>query len=410
MEFHNLTPFESLAYGALDTHDEEHHVVVTRVVYRLVSDGGSATHRCVAVTDEDVCALVTEDVFEGEVNASSVVAESDIAPFKPRCDVVVHATAHAPNDVASTRWSVRMRVTAPDPPHASSERDAPRGVLIDKTLSVCGPRRFERSLDGAWTLTEPIAVKTVPMRWERAFGGRSVVPDREHADRMLLNEVCFTNPLGAGWVERRHFEAHEKAAGEALSSLPAPQIEHPDHGVTSLVVAEHPPHAVEAPAMAELAASYGATPAGLGFVGRAWTPRLQRAGTYDDAWVRARHPFLPDDFKFAYWNGAPDDQQIAHPGLGLSIELWNLAAPTHSRDGCVRFTLPPHRAFVMAWMRGLPVPVPAVIDTVRVDAEAMTVTCLWRVLIARSLGVERLDARFETDPEAHLLKLETAHG
>ncbi len=374
MEFHNLTPFDALAYGALDTHDEEHHVVVTRVVYRLVPDGANATHRCEAVTEGDVCDLVTEDVYEGEVNESSVVAESDIAPFKPRCDVVVHATAHAPGGAAATRWPVRVRVTAPDPPHASSPGDAPRGALIDKTLEVTGPRRFERSLGGAWTLTEPAAVTSVPMRWERAFGGRSVVPDRERAGRMLLNEVCFTNPLGAGWVERRHFEAHEKATREALSSLAAPQIEHPQHRVTSLVVAEHPPHAVEAPAMAELAESYGATPAGLGFVGRAWTPRLQRAGTYDEAWVRARHPFLPDDFKFAYWNGAPDDRQIAHPGLGLTVELWNLTAPTRSRDGYVRFALPPHRAFLVAFMCVLPLSFPVVIDTVGVDAEATTLT------------------------------------
>jgi hypothetical protein len=92
--------------------------------------------------------------------------------------------------------------------------------------------------------------------------------------------------------------------------------------------------------------------------------------------------------------------------MGLRVELTNLAAPDVARDGVVSFALPPHRAFAMAWLGGLPVPMPAVIDTLTVDAEAMTVTCVWRVLIARALGVGRLEARFEVDPAAPLLKLE----
>jgi hypothetical protein len=47
-----------------------------------------------------------------------------------------------------------------------------------------------------------------------------------------------------------------------------------------------------------------------------------------------------------------------------------------------------------------------VIDTVTVDAEAMTVSCVWRVLISRALGVTKLEARFEVDPTAPLLKLQ----
>lgn len=395
MEFHNLTPFEALAYSAVNVHDEEHHVVALKVAYRLVPGGEGTTHRCEAVLDDEALrALAFEDAYDGEANASSVRSESDIAPFKPRCDVLVRATAWAPRGVAAARWSVRLRVTAP------------HGVLVDKALDVCGPRRFERDLAGAWRLTDPTPAVSVPLRWERAFGGRSVVDDRDTPGEKILNEVCFSNPVGAGWVEARHFEAHARATGASLEVLPAPQVERADARVTGLVVAQHPPHAVEAPAMAALAAEYGQRPEGLGCVGRAWTPRLQRAGTYDEAWVRDRHPFLPDDFSFAYWNAAPDDQQIAYPPMGLRVELTNLAAPDVARDGVVSFALPPHRAFAMAWLGGLPVPMPAVIDTLTVDAEAMTVTCVWRVLIARALGVGRLEARFEVDPAAPLLKLE----
>ena len=410
MEFRNLTPFEALAYSALNVHDEEHHVVVVRVPYRLVPDGAPGLFRCeLAAGDEALAPLRMEDVYEGDVNASSVREESDIAPFKPRCDVVLRATAWAPGGVAHERWAVQLRVTAPDPPHPSSEPDAPRGVLIDKTLEVCGPRSFLRDGD-RWTLGAATPTMAVPLRWERAFGGRCVVPRPDAPGEHLLNEVCFTNPLGAGWVEARYLDACAQATGHAPEALAAPQVEHPDDRVAGLVVTQHPPHAVEAPQMASLAAEYGHRPAGFGFVGRPWTPRLQRAGTYDEHWAAARHPFLPDDFSFRYWNGAPDDQQIAFPPLGLRFELLNLLPPTDTHQGYAAFSLPMHRCFVMAWLRGLPMPVPAVVDTVIVDAEAMTVTCLWRVLVARAPGFEVMEARFETDPDAHLLKLEVGRG
>lgn len=397
MEFRNLTPFEALAFSAYDVHDAEHHVVVLKVVHRLVPDGGADTHRCELAPGDARGKLSLADASYGELNASSVRAESDIAPFKPRCDVIVRATAHAPGGVPTARWQVALRVSTPE-----------RGVLIDKTLMVCGPRWFER-VGGAWAPGEPAPTAAVPMRWERALGGRCVVPDPDAPPgeaRHLLNEVCFTNPVGAGWIESRYLDALARAGHDAPTRLPAPQVEHPDDPVTALVITEHPPHAVDAPQMAELAAGYGHRPAGLGFVGRAWTPRLQRAGTYDDDWLARRHPFLPDDFSFAYWNAAPDDQQIPWPDLGARFELAHLAAPEHTRDGALSFTLPPHRAFVMATLQGLPVPVPAVVDTVVVDTEEMTVTCLWRALLSRSLGVGVLEARYEMDPDAPLLKLE----
>ena len=400
MELRNLTPFDALAYSAFNAHDEEHHVVAIKVAYRLVPGGDGATHRCEILLDDEAGKLLLRDVFDGEVNASSVRAESDIAPFKPRCDVLVRATAWAPEGRPADRWPVRLRVTAPD---------APGEALVDKTLEACGPRWFERTKEG-WTLTSPEPVASVPVRWEQAFGGRSTVASLEAGQPPLIDEVCFTNPVGRGWEEARYVEAAERAGRALPDRLPAPQIEYADSRVTGLVVAQHPPRALEAREMAEAAQGYGTRPAGLGCVGRAWTPRLQKAGTFDQAWTRDRHPFLPGDFSFAYWNAAPEDQQIAHPGLGLRVELWNLAPPEPTAGAPLSFALPPHRAFAMAWIAGLPVPVPAVVDTLTVDTEAMTVTCVFRALLARALGVRALEARFEIDPRASLLNLEVPRG
>lgn len=408
MEFKNLTPFQALAYSAFNVHDEEHHVVALRAVYKLESGEGARglggvplTHRCEFLLDDPAAAkLRTRDVYEGEVHASSVREESDIAPFKPRCDVLVRATAHAPNGVPTARWQSRVRVT-----------DAAQGVVVDKTLDVCGPRWFE-SAGGAWSLTDAEPALRVPMRWEHAFGGACKVPHPDAVDGAennpteLLNEVCFTNPVGCGWIESRYFSALREAGRSEPTRLPAPQITRPGETLSAPYVAEHPPHAVEAPRMAELAAEYSLRPAGIGPVGRAWTPRLQKAGSFDEFWLEKRHPFLPEDFSFAYWNAAPEDQQIAFPAPGLQIELWNLADAARTVDGYLSFALPPHRAFVMAYVGGLPVPVPASLDTVHVDVESMTVACVWRVLVSRALRIATMEARFEVDPAAPLLKLE----
>lgn len=178
MELHNLTPFDVLRFGALDVHDEEHHVVAIKALYRLVRGAGEGsppwndlTHGCELAPPDDAGKLHLHDVYEGEPNASSVRAESDIAPCKPRCDVIVRATAWAPEGRPVERWTASLCVTAP-----------PDTTLVDKQIDVCGPRWFERSR-GRWSLTRPEQAASVPVRWERAFGGRSLVPGRRPRPR-----------------------------------------------------------------------------------------------------------------------------------------------------------------------------------------------------------------------------------
>jgi len=140
---------------------------------------------------------------------------------------------------------------------------------------------------------------------------------------------------------------------------------------------------------------------------RAWTPRLARAGTYDDAWARDRWPHLPDDFDFAYWNAAPDDQQIAALPPDAQIELVNLASPEHAPGGALRASLPGHRAFVLLWMKdGTFRPSSMSPDTLLIDAESLTVDVVWRAVVSPDLDPAVAEARFETDPSAPLLRFE----
>ncbi|MCA9699860.1 MAG: DUF2169 domain-containing protein, partial [Myxococcales bacterium] len=65
-------------------------------------------------------------------------------------------------------------------------------------------------------------------------------------------------------------------------------------------------------------------PAGLGPVGRGWSPRLARAGTFDDDWKRRRWPLRPHDYDPAHDQSAPDDQQFEDPAGGLELALVNM--------------------------------------------------------------------------------------
>lgn len=59
----------------------------------------------------------------------------------------------------------------------------------------------------------------------------------------------------------------------------------------------------------------------------------------------------------------------------------------------------------MAWFEdGVCMPIEAAIDTLSIDTDSLTLTCVWRTLLPKDLPIVRLEARFETNPHAPLLK------
>jgi hypothetical protein len=280
---------------------------------------------------------------------------------------------------------------------------------LDKQLKFTGPRQFRHSLFGGWQLTEPQAASSVPLRWEYAFGGSSVVPNPEYAvdassPPYLLNEVCYSNPLGRGWIEKRQEDLCYHL-DKPLRELPAPQIEPIDQPVWRLDRVKHPECELDSNGMAQVAACYKNQPVGFGVVGRAWAPRLPLAGSYDETWQRERWPGLPRDFDFAYWNGAPVDQQIEFPPPAFRLELFNLTEPSLTPGGSLCVELPGHRAFVLMRLHnGAMLPLPMLPDTLRIDTEAMTLALTHRISLPNHLGIRVLEARFETDPTAPLIK------
>lgn len=442
MELRNLTPFDALCFSALGVDEQEYPVVAMKVGYRLLPVDGQPGQFHAEVIDDEPLPLCTGDTWYGDEGTSSVLEESDLAPYKPLCDVIVVGQAHAPQGIQTQTWTGGIRLSIPSPPltinvplpkplspgeplnqyqleewnslrlaAAQARASAPaRRILLDKTVQFTGPRQFTHGLFSGWKLSTAEPALSVPLRWEYAFGGSSVVLNPEHqknpdAPEHLLNQVCYSNPLGRGWLKKRH----EKLAlqlDNPLRVLPAPQIEAPDSPIKTLVMAEHPDGDLDARGMAQLAAGYGQQPAGFGVVGRAWAPRLALAGTYDDTWQNERWPHLPLDFDFAYWSGAPADQQIEFPPPNLRIELFNLTAPDITPGGQLQVDLPGHRPFLLLRLNnGVMLPLPLLTDTLRIDTDAMTLALTHRISLPNTLDIRALEVRFETDPDVPLIRM-----
>ncbi len=144
----------------------------------------------------------------------------------------------------------------------------------------------------------------------------------------IAHAVHEHNPIGLGFAEEWYLRATK------ATRVPVPQIQ----------ARNEPP----------LRFGEACMPVGLGIVGRAWQPRLRLAGTYDQQWLEGRHPGLPADFDFAYWNAAPADQQvIPHLDGDETITLSNLSpeAAATARDAAgntlLSFVLPGHLPFVL---------------------------------------------------------------
>jgi len=450
MEFRNITPYPAMAFDALDQHGQRFHVVVMRLTFELQHDGQ-------LLLASEQTPLVTSDEYYGEVNRSSVRQESDLAPYKPHTDVIVVADAHAPQGRATGEFAVALKIngapTEPDlPPEpyglnpslpASPERmaewrqecarltaQARQGPLVlSKALTITGAREWRkrplllRALSlftlPTWKLTAPQPITTLPLRYEYAYGGENKIlvtersatrVSKEHrlpgrvpqpdnaatgdAPQAIAHTVCEQNPVGRGFAEDWYLRATK------LDRVPAPQIE-----------AAHQP-------VVRFGDDY--EPDGFGIVGRAWRPRLGLAGTYDQQWLDNRHPNLPADFDFAYWNGAPADQQVApHMGGDETITLYNLCpagtGTTQDAAGNTRlsFALPGHLPFVLVRFEdGRIGELAAKLDTVLVDVapdahkpdKKPSVVCVWRATVASEPAIRVLEARMLSRADVDALR------
>lgn len=330
----NHTPFPAMLYESLDRADAAFHTLALRATLDLARGG------VLAAAQDDLC---LGDEHHGDATTTATRWESDLCPRKPATDVIVHAVARPPGGAPRPAWELAVRVGS-----------------HEKKLRVTGPRWWVRE-DDRWTLTDPLPTAAVPLRYELAWGGTVRDDTGERCDPR--------NPLGLGFST----EAQRARARR----LPAPQIEDPARPVARI--------------------DETLAPQGLGPLGRSWSPRRERAGTFDEAWLETRWPAMPDDFDDAYWNGA-------HPDLIVPFLRGGEAVTVHGvrPEGPVAFTVPEFYVYALGrYHNGVMLPLPMALDTLVIDLEAMRAGLVYRASFEQLPPLRVIEARADLGARRH---------
>ncbi len=308
---------------ALDVAGREHLVVVAKGTWSIPQPG----QRPRPLPPQP---LAQSDVYVGAPGASAMLYGADYARFKPRCDVLFDASAHAPDGSAVREMLVAWQV----------------GTLR-KGLRVVGPRVW-RSRFGMLTLGQPESFVSMPLHHGHAFGGTRYY---DGADGEQLCETLEDNPAGLGWAGPR--------TARQLAGAPGPNLEALDDPV-------------RAPQRRHAVAAFSA-------IGRHWAPRLALAGTYDDAWRRDVFPLLPHDYDERHQQCAPPDQQMAYPLGGEQVVLRNMIAGRPD----VRFALPRLGSQQVRVLRTdySSTVVKAVADTLFFETDRQRFSVVWRASV-----------------------------
>jgi hypothetical protein len=314
----NATPLLAACMMSVDPDGRERAVIVVKGTFDIPTAGG------VAPLGREQMPLVYADTFTEKPGESAMVYESEFAPFKPRCDVLLLGSAHAPAGQVVLSIVVALQL----------------GGLV-KRFEVFGQRHWTMGLLGL-APSRPKPFSCMPISYDVAFGG-------------VTSQGAFRpNPVGRGYFEGIR-------DGDILGQS-APQTQEIGTPISS------PRRAYR--------------PMSLGPVGRNFAERLEHAGTYDDAWLEVTFPFLPSDFQYEYFQSAPKDQQIPYPQGGEQVQLLNLSPEPIAPFLLPTLDLPVH--FVMAdGTQTIQVPV---LDTIVLEPDLGRLQLLWRTSIALRKG------------------------
>jgi len=181
-------------------------------------------------------------------DGSTVRYPSDLAPFKPKADVMLIGSAHPPKSDGNA-CLVRFAFGA-------------TGNRFERHVAVFGERYWSPGI--VRSMTEPAPFKSVPLDWSRAFGGSGFA----------------ANPAGIG----------RRADESGLQRLPN---------------LENPKRLISAPGDRPKPVCFAPIP-------MTWPQRWKRLGSYDHAWLTKRWPYQPADFDWRFHQAAPQEQQLLH--------------------------------------------------------------------------------------------------
>ncbi len=315
LQFKNSTPFNGTILLMPDPDGIDSLYTVVKATFSM---GES-----VELADQQV-PVSNRQEHHGEPDASSIRVPSDISLMKPGTDVLLIGHAYAPGGRSTTEMDVSVSVGP-----------------VHKRVRVFGDRVWR--LGAGLVMSRPAAFDTMPLVWERAYGGVIASGDERQEEAR--------NPVGCGLA------ASMWAGGEIKDELWLPNLEDPSDLIS--VWNQRPVPACFAPIAAH------------------WEPRRSYAGTYDERWQQEQAPYLPDDFDPRFF-------QLAPPGLvapghfkgGESVEVAGA-----SSYGVLRFRLPVVDLAVTYVLDSEVIPRPAVLDTVVIEPDLDRLQLVWRAVL-----------------------------
>jgi len=263
IHFNKDLPFSIFAFLHWDERGHERLSVLVKGSFLLDEQGRLLISR-------EKPEILLNEQFSGAPNESSLKLESDIAPFKPKTDISFNAIARSPEAKELTSWPVRMDFVG--------DKERRRSY----NFHVTGKRFFEPKKNGEkgqkyWVLSDMTKTSCVPITYENSFGGTVNISQDEVKTHPY-------NPVGTGLVSDYLLEQDMRIAVPQIGILA--ELNEPKPGVEMTVC-------------------------GFAPIVKSWLPRRALAGNFDKNWLNQRHPQMPEDFDFHYWNSAPLPLQLS---------------------------------------------------------------------------------------------------
>lgn len=333
----NTTSFAAIGFEQAHRDGQDMGVLAVRGRYHIASDG--------SLTLAPEQELVLVDEYEGDPHRTPMVRAADLIPFKSATDISVVGRTYAPNGEAAAEWLAGIRI----------------GRLAH-VVRASG-RRYWLWRAGSWHLSAPELATEVSLDYRLAASDRSMDGDDD--------PDVSANPIGVKRPGR-------KSADQA-DALPVPCIDSFDDDYSDACALR--------------------MPQGLSPVSPFWRLRQRFVGTYDDHWAANRHPQLPADFDYRFYQSAHPD--MIYPGYLAGDEIGELARLTPG-GGTLRFSLPSVQPVALyRWRDGREVRLLLNLDGVHIDLRnaPYAVDITWRSwlpicpnFLSIELSVEPLDA------------------
>lgn len=280
MEIVNTTPYLANSVITIDNQGQEHILSVIKATFTLPQYAGEQPQ----LVQDNPVPIIDADIFSDEAGLSAITFESDYAPKKIRCDVLLNGYAYAPKGEVASEVIVGVKVGE-----------------VDKFIRITGDRVWKYSPLGAY-ISSPTPFIKQEVSYDKAYGG----VDTFHPEEMK-HTTYKLNPAGIGYHKIINYDAVHEQAAPSTEEL---------HTAIKKPNGKYQPMA-------------------FGSLGRSHPARVKYAGTYDQQWQDEQFPFLAKDFDERYFQSAPEDQQTETLKGGETVQLFNLSA-----QGSIRFKLP----------------------------------------------------------------------